>query len=48
MRLEGKGEGLISEEDFQQIIELSRDGKGITEIEMRTLEYISLKYNLTT
>jgi len=48
MRLEGKGEGLISEEDFQQIIELSRDGKGITETEMRTLEYISLKYNLTT
>ena len=46
--LEGKGEGLISEEDFQQIIELSRDGKGITETEMRTLEYISLKYNLTT
>ena len=48
LRLEGKGEGLISEEDFQQIIELSRDGKGITETEMRTLEYISLKYNLTT
>ena len=48
VRLEGKGEGLISEEDFQQIIELSRDGKGITETEMRTLEYISLKYNLTT
>jgi len=48
VRLDGKGEGLISEEDFQQIIELSRDGKGITEIEMRTLEYISLKYNLTT
>ena len=47
-RLEGKGEGLISEEDFQQIIELSRDGKGITETEMRTLEYIGLKYNLTT
>jgi len=46
--LEGKGEGLISEEDFQKIIELSRDGKGITETEMRTLEYISLKYNLTT
>ena len=48
VRLEGKGDGLISEEDFQQIIELSRDGKGITETEMRTLEYISLKYNLTT
>ena len=48
VRLEGKGQGLISEEDFQQIIELSRDGKGITETEMRTLEYISLKYNLTT
>ncbi|MDC0229777.1 hypothetical protein OAK48_02270 [Deltaproteobacteria bacterium] len=48
VRLEGKGEGLISEEDFQQIIELSRDGKGITETEMRTIEYIGLKYNLTT
>jgi len=48
VRLEGKGDGLISEEDFQQIIELSRDGKGITETEMRTIEYISLKYNLTT
>ena len=48
VRLEGKGEGLISEEDFQQIIELSRDGKGITGTEMCTLEYISLKYNLTT
>ena len=48
VRLEGKGEGLISEEDFKQIIELSRDGKGITETEMRTLEYIGLKYNLTT
>jgi len=48
VRLEGKGEGLISEEDFRQIIELSRDGKGITETEMDTIEYISLKYNLTT
>ena len=48
VRLEGKGEGLISEEDFQKIIELSRDGKGITETEMRTFEYISLNYNLTT
>ena len=47
-RLEGKGNGLISEEDFQQIIELSRNGKGITETEMRTLEYIGQKYNLTT
>ena len=41
VRLEGKGDGLISEEDFQQIIELSRDGKGITETEMRTLESVS-------
>jgi len=48
LRLAGKGGGLLSEEDFQQIIEFSRDGKGITETEMRTLEYISLKYNLTT
>jgi len=48
VRLEGKGQGLISEEDFQQIIDFARDGKGITETEMSTLEYISLKYNLTT
>ena len=48
LRLEAKGSGLISEENFQQIIELSRDGKGITGTEMRTLEYIGLKYNLTT
>ena len=48
LRLEGKGNGLISEEYFKQIIEISRDGKGITEAEMRTLEYIGLKYNLTT
>jgi hypothetical protein len=45
-RLEANG--LISEEDFQQIIEISRDGKGISETEMLTLEYIGLKYNLTT
>jgi len=48
LRLEGKGEGLISEGDFQQIIELSRDGNGITETDMRTIEYIGLQYNLTT
>ena len=48
LRLEGKGNGLISEEYFKQIIEISRDGKGITEAEMRTLEYIGLKYDLTT
>ena len=48
LRLEGKGNGLISEEYYKQIIEISRDGKGITKAEMRTLEYIGLKYNLTT
>ena len=48
LRLEEKGKGLISEENFQQIVELSRDGKGITETEMSTLEYISLKDFLFT
>ncbi len=46
--VKSKINGLISEENFQQIIELSRDGKGITETEMLTLEYIGIKYDLTT
>lgn len=46
-RVEGKGDGRISENDLIELVELSRDGRGITETELETLNYIKIHYNLT-
>ncbi|MEC8394023.1 MAG: hypothetical protein VX003_04095, partial [SAR324 cluster bacterium] len=46
-RVKGKGDGRISENDLIELVELSRDGRGITETELETLNYIKIHYNLT-
>ena len=46
-RVKGKGDGRISENDLIELVELSRDGRGITETELETLNYIQIHYNLT-
>ena len=46
-RISGQGDGRISEMDAEEIVELSKDGKGITETELRTLKYISENYHFT-
>ena len=45
-RVKGKGDGRISENDLIELVELSRDGRGITETELDTLNYIKIHYNL--
>ena len=44
-RVKGKGDGRISENDLIELVELSRDGRGITETELETLNYIKIHYN---
>ena len=46
-RIEGQGDGRISEKDLIELVETSRDGKGITETEWKTIVYITDTYNLT-
>ena len=46
-RIEGQGDGRISEKDLIEVVESSRDGKGITETEWETVVYITETYNLT-
>ena len=46
-RIEGQGDGRISEKDLIEVVESSRDGKGITETEWKTVVYITETYNLT-
>ena len=46
-RVKGKGDGRISENDLIELVDLSRDGRGITETELETLNYIKIHYNLT-
>ena len=46
-RIEGQGDGRISEKDLIEVVESSRDGKGITETEWKTIVYIKETYNLT-
>ena len=43
----GKGDGRISLADSKAIIKKAKDGGRITEIELRTLNYILEKYHLT-
>ncbi len=40
-------DGRISEKDMEYLINAAKDGKGITEIEKKTLDYIVINYNLT-
>ena len=46
-RIGGQGDGRISEKDLIEVVESSRDGKGITETEWETIVYITETYNLT-
>ncbi len=46
-RIHGQKNFRISEKDVYEIFELSKDGGGITETELRTLKYIRQNYNFT-
>ena len=46
-RIEGMGDGRISESDLREIIDLSKDGKGVTVTELRTIKYIRGHFRLT-
>ena len=46
-RKSSQRDGHIFEKDAKEIVELSKDGKGITETELRTLKYISENYYFT-
>ncbi len=43
----GKGEGKISKEEVENLFKSALDGKGVTETEKKTLEYIRSKYPFT-
>ena len=47
-RISGQGDGRISQNDAEEIINLSKDGGRITETELRTLKYISDNYHFTS
>ena len=44
----GKGEGKISKEEVDHLFESASDGKGVTDTEKRTLEYIRKTYPFTS
>ena len=44
---EGQGDGRISRQDAVDLIEQAKDGKGVTECELRTLEHILKNYTCT-
>ena len=46
--VKGQGDGRISLDDSKLLINAAKDGSGITDIEKKTLVYISTHYNLTT
>ena len=43
----GRGDGRISEEDAKVLVEESKDGNKVTEIEKQTLQYIVENFNCT-
>ena len=43
----GRGDGRISQDDAEKLWEDAQDGKGVTECESRTLQYILENYNCT-
>lgn len=45
--IQGRGDGRISREDASQLLESVQDGRGITEIENKSLFYILDNYNFT-
>ena len=45
--IKGRGDGRISEEDAKILIEESKDGNKVTDIEKQTLQYIVEKMNCT-
>ena len=47
-RISGQGDGRISLNDAEEIINLSKDGGRITETELRTLKYINDNYHFTS
>lgn len=46
--VQGQGDGRISLDDSKTLINATKDGTGVTDIEKKTLVYISTHYNLTT
>ena len=40
-RIKGQGDGRISDQDINEIIDLSKDGNKVTLTELRTIKYIS-------
>ena len=43
----GRGDGRISEEDAKILVEETKDGNKVTEIEKQTLQYIMDNFNCT-
>ncbi|MBK8808059.1 MAG: hypothetical protein IPO21_16015 [Bacteroidales bacterium] len=43
----GRGEGKISKEEVEELFQSALDGKGVTETEKRTLNYIRTKFQFT-
>jgi len=43
----GRGDGRISEEDAKVLVEETKDGNKVTEIEKQTLQYILDNFNCT-
>ena len=43
----GRGEGKISKEEVADLFKSAADGKGVTETEKRTLEYIRINFDFT-
>ena len=43
----GRGDGRISEEDAKILVEETKDGNKVTEIEKQTLQYIVENFNCT-
>jgi len=43
----GRGDGRISEEDAKILVEETKDGNKVTEIEKQTLQYIMENFNCT-
>lgn len=44
---QGRGESRISLEEIQQLYQMALDGRGITDIEWRTLQYVAQQYTFT-
>ena len=46
-RIKGQGDGRISDQDINEIIDLSKDGNKVTLTELRTIKYIRDHFRVT-